>query len=390
MRFRIGYQGSGWSPARWLAAATIVVLVTAALWGGVTFSLWLQKGVERSEPAQPSRGVSLPSSAETAPFGRTVAGVVPPPRAGTVFWGAYRQGLPLSRGAVSDLSQTANSVPAVVMWYQEWDGQPLFDASAAEWLLSRGIVPMVTWEPWKPRHRGGSTTDQPDYRLDRIVDGAFDDFIERYALTIRAYGGPVFLRPFHEMDGTWYPWAGTVNGNSPEDLVAAWRHIHHVFDSAGATNVTWVWSVNHISAAGRDNELSRYWPGGRYVDWIGVSGFNWGRTRHDSTWDTFETVYRDRYEELLPYRKPIIISEIASVETGGNKAAWIQDAMSTLLESYPKIRGLVWYDRLLRPRDWRINSSIEALVSFRQAVARPEVLGAPHAATRTAPDDGRD
>src|SRR5204863_9146543 len=134
---------------------------------------------------------------------------------------------------------------------QEWAGRPDFPARDAAWLLRQGMVPMLTWEPWRPPKVFGRIVDnQPKFSLRRIADGVWDSYIRRYAREIERYGGPVMLRPMHEMDGYWYPWSGTVQqnaGNSPAEYVKAWRHMWNIFQSVGATNVTWVWSVNHVS-----------------------------------------------------------------------------------------------------------------------------------------------
>jgi mannan endo-1,4-beta-mannosidase len=368
--------------------AFAAIVVTATVWAGVSFSLWLQAGVP------PGAAVPPPAPRPAGPV--EIAGEVLPPPRGSVYWGEYRLGIADDRRVVPRLGQLAGSTPAIAMYFQVWHGQPMFDVEDARWLASQRVVPMVSWESWRPQYEGFARTDQPAYRLDRIASGAFDDFLVRYAQRVREYGGPIFLRPFHEMDGNWYPWAGTVNGNSPDDFVAAWRHVHDLFEEAGAANVTWVWSVNHISADVPGNDVHRYWPGPAFVDWIGISGFNWGPSRdlevpavgrplHTgepdwvSLWDDFETVYGQRYAELLRYRKPIILTEISSVEEGGDKAAWIQDAVDSLLENFPRIGGFIWYDRVLEPRDWRIDSTLASLVAFRAAVDRPEVLGAPYA-----------
>ena len=90
---------------------------------------------------------------------------------------------------------------------------------------------MLTWEPWKPPKIAGKLVpNQPRYRLARIAAGKFDRYLHRYARQVKAYGGPLILRPFHEMDGFWYPWGGTANGNTPLDFVRAWRHVHRIFD----------------------------------------------------------------------------------------------------------------------------------------------------------------
>ena len=65
-------------------------------------------------------------------------------------------------------------------------------------------------------------------------------------------------------------------GDQPDhrrpNFVAAWRHIHDLFDAAGATNVIWVWNPNIINPV-PGVQLEPLWPGGSYVDWVGMTGY---------------------------------------------------------------------------------------------------------------------
>jgi mannan endo-1,4-beta-mannosidase len=306
---------------------------------------------------------------------------VPPPLLHTVYWGAYRGGAPYDRSQVADLVQQAGATPALLAWYQSWDTSPPFSVGDAAWLQSLGIVPLVNWEPWVPP---SSVTvlkvDQPTYRLANIASGAFDDYVRAYAAGIRSYGGPIFLAPIHEMNGFWYPWGGTVNGNSPADFIAAWRHLHDLFQEEGATNVTWVWSVNNLSVpATAANSISSYWPGTDYVDWVGVSGYNWGRASQYSIWTSFDGVFANALSQLRGFGKPIMLTETSSVEVGGDKSSWIKDAFSSM-QLHPEIAAFVWYDqRDPGQRDWRIDSSTSARSVFEESVVEPWVLSAPDA-----------
>ena len=47
------------------------------------------------------------------------------------------------------------------------------------------------------------------------------------------YEKPLYLRFAHEMNGGWFPWGVGTNGNGPADYVAAWRHIHDIFEQKG-------------------------------------------------------------------------------------------------------------------------------------------------------------
>jgi beta-mannanase len=239
---------------------------------------------------------------------------------------------------------------------------------------------------------GEIVNDQPAYSLRRIVDGDWDGYIGRYARQVKRYSGPVMLRPMHEMDGFWYPWSGTVQtdeGNSPAEYVKAWRHIWNVFHEVGADNVTWVWSVNHVSVPDTAaNEIDNYWPGSKYVDWIGFSGFNWGTASPLSVWKGFDDVEMERYRELLRYHKPIALTEMGAPEFGGDKASWIRQSFRAIFDHYPQLKAVIWYDKQDSPqRDWQINSSPAALMAFRKAIADPRVLEANAALVTASPHE---
>lgn len=362
--------------------ATIVGFLAACVAIGV--GVYGGLALTGSKPDGPIRTAGAAGHVRPQHAGSSVplAGKIRAPRGRGVLWGVFEQGAPFSTSRLAAVEKAVHRRPAIVMWYEAWDGRPSFPADAARRLTSRGIVPMVTWEPWRsPSVLGQLVVRQPQYRLRRIADGAFDSYIRDYAAQVRRFGGPVMLRPFHEMDGFWYPWGGTVNGNTGAAFVAAWRHIHRIFDEMGASNVTWVWSVNHESVpATPANTPPRYWPGGRYVDWIGISGFNWGTSSSFGAWITFDQIYRKRIGELLRFKKPIVLSEIGAAEVGGSKPAWIRATFATIVGRYPSVRALVWYDkRDSSLQDWRIDSSAASATAFRSSVERPALLSAPAA-----------
>ncbi|MFN2543575.1 MAG: glycoside hydrolase family 26 protein [Actinomycetota bacterium] len=341
-------------------------------------------GVKLSRDTGPSEEklAGPPTEAIVVNGHRYLWGKITPPEHGRLYWGAFRLGAPYRTKLVSGLEQEVGIRPAVMMWYQEWAGQPDFPVAPVDWLFKRGIVPMITWEPWKPPKVFGTVVnDQPKFSLQRIADGAWDGYISRYARQIARYGGPVILRPMHEMDGSWYPWSGTAQraaGNSPTEFKKAWRHIWRVFRDAGATNVTWMWSVNHVSLpATPENQIRNYWPGKKFVDWIGFSGFNWGTSSPFGVWKGFDAVERARYDDLATYGRPIAITEMGAPEQGGDKAKWIHDSFRDIRRHYPKLQMLVWYDKQdTAVREWQIDSSPESLAAFREEIGNPRVLDA--------------
>lgn len=243
--------------------------------------------------------------------------------------------------------RTANGPrPRIVNWYQQWlSGEKRFRVDWARRVADAGAVPMITWEPWSAPAGERHVAEQPDIRLERIGDGAFDPYLRTWARDVAAYGQPVLLRLMHEMNGDWYPWGVHVNGNTPEQYVRAYRHVHRIFDEAGADNVSWVWSINNLERIeGEDHAIASYYPGARYVDWVSTSGFNWGDAYPWSSWRTADPLYRDTYRALAAFGKPIMLSEIGTTGSGGDARAWIRQTFARLRTSYPLLRAVLWYD----------------------------------------------
>jgi hypothetical protein len=331
-----------------------------------------------------NRGTTvLPSQDSTPPV---FAGKIRPDPRGA-YIGVYQPPAPFEIAALDSYSSFSDKFPAIIMWYQPWakSGPCDFDPAAAVAVYERGAVPMVTWEPWDPGEDANTLKNpqkQPAYRLKRIVDGSFDTYIRAFARAVKSVRGPVMLRPMHEMNGTWYPWCGTVNGNSPEEFVAAWRHVHDIFDEEGATNVTWVWSINHESVPDNSrNRYSVYYPGNAYVDWVSISGFNWGTSSPGTLWHPLDYWYKAPMAYLKTTGKPVIVSEFATVENGGDKGAWITDAYKRFRTEYPHVRAVVYYNKREwqggAVQDWRINTSRGSRRAYRAAVGSSYYLAAP-------------
>jgi beta-mannanase len=305
-----------------------------------------------------------------------LAGVVAPPKTGA-YLGVYAPFAPFDMNALASYEAKAGKSVAIVMWYQPWtaDNRYLFDAGSCAKLWEAGQVPMITWEPWNPSNDANKLRDpasQPGYRLSAIAAGRYDGYIRSWARQIKALGGPVMLRPMHEMNGNWYPWDGTVNGNTPSQFVTVWRHVHDIFRQEGATNVTWVWSVNHESVpAGKANSYAAYYPGSAYVDWTAISGFNWGTSGSGTRWHTFEFWYDTPLTYLKKLKKPICVAEMASVEQGGSKPKWLI-ATYRSIRAIHQIKAVVYYDSLEKgstTQDWRIDTTAASLAAFKKAVA---------------------
>ena len=265
------------------------------------------------------------------------------------------------------------TAPPIVEWYQQWQsGETRFRGDWAAEVAKQGSLPMISWEPWARPPGRNSDPEQPSGQLALIAAGVFDDYIRAWAQGAATYRGPLLLRPLHEMNGFWYPWSVGVNGNTSTQFVAAWRHLHAVFDEAGASNVKWVWSINTLDGlpAGSAAELRALYPGDDVVDWVGVSGYNWGQSYPWSSWSSVERVFGRTLTEIRRLGKPILITEVGSSKKGGDASAWLRDAVG-FFGAAPDVDAVVWFNgSTVDGTDLRIEGS--AAHTLRSALAIPQ------------------
>lgn len=227
-----------------------------------------------------------------------------------------------------------------------------FPSGLEEWDLANGRIPLISWE---------------GTRLSDITSGKHDALIRARADGVKALGKRVFIRWAWEMNGNWYAWSGARNGANTTAAAryrAAWRRVVSIFRARGATNAVWVWSPNHANIPARSwNRWQNYYPGHSWVDWVGIDGYNWGRSRSWSRWQDFRAIFGPVYAS---YRsaKPIMIAETASTDVGGDKARWIRIASFQIKRYYPSIAAVVWF-HVNKEEDWRATSSSTVLRSFR-------------------------
>lgn len=316
--------------------------------------------------------------------------------AGPIMWGARVAGsvygtgwqdAPWGQNTLARFEQNAGKGVSLLLWGQPWlrDGaMQRFAPDVLERVRQHGSIPVVDWTPWDSR----AGREQTDFQLRDVIDGRYDDYIRQWAAAAAAWGHPFFVRPYHEMNGTWYPWSERRNGNHAGEFVQAWRHIHDLTEAAGATNITWVWSPNDVQ--GLDGiPLKQLYPGDDYVDWMGFSSYNWGVTAADGDrWREFRTAIPETYAQLqaIAPAKPIMITELGSSEVGGSKSAWITDALGRQLPGgFPAIKAIVWWNQAADGGDWPIESSSASNAAFRSAIGRTVYLDNRYAGLNAAP-----
>jgi beta-mannanase len=306
----------------------------------------------------------------------------------TIYWGANLGQVPSStnmQGAFAAYETRSGKKMSIIPWGQSWqmpDGSwGEFQTSYFQNVRNHGSIPMITWGS----QRLGSGINQANFQLRDIYGGTYDAYIRRWASAAKNWGHPFFLRFEHEMNGWWYPWGegktstgAIINGNSAGDFVKAWRHVHDIFTSVGATNVTWVWAPNHIGNNNRYPALSTLYPGDAYVDWTGFSVYNkyptWLGLHPLLTASGGVTWLKNSYNIILNVapNKPMMLAEFASIEAGdggAKKAAWITDALTTQIPiNLPKIKAVVWFN-------WDMNTGKTYPIESSKAATNAWALG---------------
>jgi hypothetical protein len=254
-----------------------------------------------------------------------------------------------------------------------------FTTSLYQSVRDSGRIPWISWQSTSSAGESGYTDAQ-------IASGSQDDYITQWAEAAKAWGHPFFLRFDWEMNGNWWPWSPGANGNSAADFVAMWRHVHDIFTSVGATNVSWVWCPN-ADPNNLMTSMARLYPGDGYVDWTCLDGYN-----GDNPWTSFQKLFSSSYSTItgaIAPSKPMIVGETASTESGGSKATWISNMLSELPGSFPQIHGLLWYDVSgVGPggySDWPIESSRSSEAAFASGIQNAAYAGNTFASLDTSP-----
>lgn len=323
-----------------------------------------------------------------------------------IYWGAYISGstygtgygnTPWDQNTWNTFESHTHKKVSILHWGQPWynsttwpNGYYPFDPTLMDTVTSRGAIPMIDWSSWDI----SKGSRQPDFALRNIANGntymyggqTYDAYITQWAQAAKAWGKPFFLRFNWEMNGWWkFPWATaadpnlgtTINDNTPQDYINAWRHVHDIFTQVGAHNVTWVWCPNISTAS--TMPLSQLYPGDGYVDWLCLDGYN----NDMSNWNSFSQIfsgasnngYHDSYTEItsLTGSKPLLIGEWATNEAGDGgtqKANWISDALlSQIPFNYPRIAAIVWFNWKSDPTiSYAIESTTAAQNAFASAI----------------------
>jgi glycosyl hydrolase family 26 len=147
----------------------------------------------------------------------------------------------------------------------------------------------------------------------------------------------IIVRPFHEMNGDWYPWGfkNGHNGNSVSQFNPAWRHVRSVMRSS-FPDLPFMWCAN----VNQDDHFIGYYPGNDQVEYLAFDGYNHSTSR--GGWETMEQIFHKSLVALrstpgIDRSKPLVVAETATTEpnaaaaaVGHSKAEWFGNSYGNM------------------------------------------------------------
>lgn len=245
---------------------------------------------------------------------------------------------------------------------------------SAQILLNNGYTPILTWEPM---FAGFDRLDPIQPRLQNILNGEYDTYIDQFADEVKKLSDTIIIRFMHEFEGDWYAWSLCKNGNDPQKYQQAFRHVVNRFRNRGVNNVKWMWCLNSDYApyAAYNFAIMAY-PGDNYVDIVANDIYNNHFPVQRPWWRSFRWQMTESYYYLQKYipNKPLFVCEVGCRErftdenaNSESKGEWYQRMDKELQSNFRKARALIFFNA--NPdQNWLVNSSSNALESIQQNI----------------------
>ena len=199
--------------------------------------------------------------------------------------------------------------------------------------------------------------------LSQVAAGQGDKWLQDLRTEIDRLGRPVIIGFAPEANGRWYSW-----GEDPVNFKVAYIH---VYNTIGTNLVTWMWQVSaHNQGDPATQDFNAYWPGSKYVNWVGFDGYYY------QPGDSFELRFGFSLREVESWwHGPIIIGETAVSPLTRNMPNDITDLFNSVVSNH--LLGLIYLDLnvcqglcSIYKQDFRVEQYPSALAAFLQAAAK--------------------
>jgi len=216
-------------------------------------------------------------------------------------------------------------------------------------------------------------TDEAKEILTNFAEGAAD------------FGLPFYFRLNNEMNTDWTSYSGIANMLDPDIFVDTWVQLYDIFTETGANKYA-IWIFN-----GFDNSFPPfkwcdylcYFPDAKYVDMLGLTGYNFVTPEDTTTWRSFQEIYSDIEQN---YKDKFgdwawIISEFGcetSTDPSQSKAEWITGMFDCFEKGmFPNIKVAIWFNcsdyvNGVATNDLNLEKDKEVYTAFKEGIAKTQ------------------
>ncbi|NGX28731.1 MAG: Endoglucanase H [Candidatus Anoxychlamydiales bacterium] len=281
----------------------------------------------------------------------------------TLFFGTAIDGFPISTSKLKKIQKEIGIKPDIIVFFLMWPNKEKINNSfnltySLDAIDQFGAISCITWEPMFLNNSQEQTILKAD-----IVNGKYDEYLDEFIFQIKAFKKPIIIRFAHEMNLSRYHWGvekDEYNESSPDIYIQMFRYIVDYFKKNKVKNALFAFCPNVDSVPNTSwNKFKNYYPGDKYVDILGLDGYNWGTCASEknlgwnSSWRSFKKTFQNPVDELrdLSMLKPIIVFETSSAEKGGNKTYWLEKAIKEAKSL--DITALCWF-QVNKECKWKI------------------------------------
>ena len=184
-------------------------------------------------------------------------------------------------------------------------------------IKNRGGIPYLKWNFTPASHASDSLSNE----LER---GTFNEYLENCANFFRKYEQPLFISFVSESKDL-----------SSSDFISSWQHLYTFFNNQGISNLTWVWCP-------QTSNSSDFYPGEKFVDWLGISCLNFASNTSQANWSSFSSIYEPYRGAYGNLKKPVMINSLGTVK-GPAQEEWLQQAFTDITEKYREVKATLLF-----------------------------------------------
>lgn len=303
---------------------------------------------------------------------------------GKVLWGG--QGGYTARH-IADFARQSGRHPAVYNYFISWRAR----RSAIHWLGFR----LADAKRHRSRAMLSVSTEGTGLKPAGIARGAGDRFLVALVRLVADHGEVVYLRPLSEMNNANnsyapYDHSGRPRGRAfaPRQHIRAWRRLAIITRGGPVRRINRMLRRRRMPplriAASRlprapislmwvplsfgnpeipRNHPRHFWPGGRYVDWVGTTWYSPHK----------ESSAMDRFYRGGPWRrKPFAFAEWGV--WGRDDPAFVRQFFF-FLRSHPRVRMAVYYQSANLEPEFRLSTHPATRAQLRRSVRWPRLTG---------------